>query len=89
MKFRPTESLGQVIFKGSELIGRDSKAPSGFYTNTDTSYQGVVFRDHDGNCIYFDVCYHLVYPLVKDIWGETTFQWQSEMTSFTIKKAKA
>jgi hypothetical protein len=89
MKFLPTEPSDQVIFKGSELVGRQSKAPSGFYTNTNLTYEGVVFRDHHGNCTYFDVCYNFVYAFNAEIWADSTFQWGSEITSFTIEKAKA
>lgn len=79
---------GKFTFSGEELAGCDvriSYAPTGFYTNDDTSYTGIVFRDHNGNCTYFDRTHGCVYAFDKDIWKHSMFTWQSTMSSLAVK----
>lgn len=79
---------GKFNFTGEELAERDvrkSCAPTGFYTNHDTSYTGIVLRDKNGNCTYFDRTHSCVYAFDKDIWKHTMFTWQSTMTSLAVK----
>lgn len=75
---------GKINFTGEELAERHG-APTGFYTNHDTSYTGIVFRDHNGNCTYFDRTHGCVYAFDKDIWKHSRFTWQSTMSSLAVK----
>jgi len=76
---------GKFNFSGEELAERNSYAPTGFYTNDDTSYTGIVFRDHNANCTYFDRAHGCVYQFDKDIWKHSMFTWQSTMSSISVK----
>jgi hypothetical protein len=85
VKSTPGINRGKFIFSGEQLLDRHSEAPTGFYTNNDTSYKGVVFRDKNGNCTYFDRTHGLVYAFEKDVWDETIFTWQPTMSTMSVK----
>ena len=80
------------VYTGDELCLPNSKyVPVGFFRNTNKSFKGIVFRDVSGNCTYFDRTHGLVYPMTREVWCETTFNFIPEMKSFTVgfeKKAK-
>ena len=79
-------------FTGDDLCQRDATyVPVGFFRNTNKGFKGIVFRDVNGNCTYFDRTHGLVYPMTSEVWNEATFNFIPEMKSFTVgfeKKAK-
>ena len=80
------------VYTGNELCLPNSKyVPVGFFRNTNKGFKGIVFRDVNGNCTYFDRTHGLVYPMTSEVWCEATFNFIPEMKSFTVgfeKKAK-
>lgn len=69
-----------------QCLGVDikEKGPVGFYKNNDDAYNGVIFKDNNGNLTYFDVTHNAVYPFNDVIWGHDTFIFQPQMTSLKI-----
>ena len=80
------------VYTGEQLCLPNSKyVPVGFFRNTNKSFKGIVFRDVNGNCTYFDRTHGLVYAFEREVWSESTFNFIPEMKSFTVgfeKKAK-
>jgi hypothetical protein len=80
------------VYTGDDLCQRNATyVPVGFFQNTNKGFTGIVFRDHGGNCTYFDRTHGLIYPMDSGVWNEATFTFIPEMQSFTVgfdKKAK-
>lgn len=73
------------VYTGNQLCLPNSKyVPVGFFRNTNKSFKGIVFRDVNGNCTYFDRTHGLVYPMTSEVWCETTFNFIPEMKSLSI-----
>jgi hypothetical protein len=71
-------------YTGDDLCQRHGNAPVGFYRNANTSYKGIVFRDCNGNCTYFDRTHGLVYAFERDVWFEAIFNFIPEMKSMSM-----
>ena len=72
-------------FTGDDLCQRHATyVPVGFFRNADQSYKGIVFRDWNGNCTYFDRTHGLVYSFDVEIWKNTCFNFIPEMKSMSI-----
>ena len=80
------------VYTGDDLCQRNATyVPVGFFRNVNKGFKGIVFRDINGNCTYFDRTHGLVYTFEKEVWSEATFTFIYEMKSFTMgfeKKAK-
>jgi len=75
-------------YTGAQLHDRYSKAPVGFYRNTDESFLGIVFRDINGNCTYFDRTHGMVYEMELEVWEHSMFTFLPNMKSLSILFAK-
>lgn len=89
LKIRKDKSVEGVDlhrdFTGDDLCQRNATyVPVGFFRNANKSYKGVVFRDCNGNCTYFDRTHGLVYALEREVWSETIFNFIPEMKSMSI-----
>ena len=89
LKIRKDKSVEGVDvhrdFTGDDLCQRNATyVPVGFFRNANKSYKGVVFRDCNGNCTYFDRTHGLVYALEREVWSETIFHFIPEMQSMSI-----
>lgn len=69
-------------YTGDDLFQR--YAPVGFYRNADTTYKGIVFRDANGNCTYFDRTHGMVYPFDREVWKHAMFNFIPDMESITV-----
>lgn len=89
LKIRKDKSVEGVDvhreFTGDDLCQRNATyVPVGFFRNANKSYKGVVFRDCNGNCTYFDRTHGLVYAFEREVWSETIFNFIPEMKSMSI-----
>ena len=71
-------------YTGDDLYQRLGNAPVGFYRNVNESYKGLVFRDINANCTYFDITHGMVYAFDHEIWKDTIFRFVPEMKSLSI-----
>ncbi len=72
-------------FTGDDLCQRNVEyVPVGFFCNANKSFKGIVFRDINGNCTYFDRTHGLVYALEREVWNETIFKFIPDMKSLSI-----
>lgn len=71
-------------YTGDDLCQQHGNAPVGFYSNANKSFKGIVFRDRNGNCTYFDRTHGLIYNFDKDVWFNSTFNFIPEMRSLSI-----
>lgn len=72
-------------FTGDDLCQRNATyVPVGFFRNANKGFKGIVFRDVNGNCTYFDRTHGLVYAFEREVWSEATFNFIPEMKSFTV-----
>lgn len=71
-------------YTGDDLCQRHGNAPVGFYRNANESYKGIVFRDINANCTYFDITHGMIYAFDVEIWKNTRFNFIPEMKSLSI-----
>jgi len=71
-------------YTGDDLCQRHGNAPVGFYRNSNKSFKGIVFRDCNGNCTYFDRTHGVVYDFDHVVWTDTIFNFIPEMTNLSI-----
>ena len=74
--------VSEARFTGENLIKLN--CPTGFYKNEDPTYLGIVFRDKDGGCTYFDPA-GSVYPFEVNPWGNVTFVYCGDIQAIQIK----
>lgn len=59
--------------------------PVGFYRNINTLFNGIVFRDVQGNLTYFDTILGIISPFDRESWSGDMFVYQPQMTCLHIK----
>lgn len=89
LKIRKDKSVEGVDlhrdFTGDDLCQRHATyVPVGFFRNADQSYKGIVFRDYNANCTYFDRTHGLVYSFDIEVWKNARFHFIPEMKSMSI-----
>jgi len=59
--------------------------PVGFYRNINTVFNGIVFRDVQGNLTYFDTTLGIISAFDREAWTGDMFIYQPQLTCLHIK----